>query len=168
MSLPRPHLNRKPPEGDERRSRQSRRSDKLQFRVSVVVILLIAGMSLWVHTQGDHLHAQGVRLHNEGVQISQQQKMLASQVSVNHQLAAQIQAERVRSIRTGCQAQNTRHDNTITALHQQLAIVEKSPPPGTTAEEIKQSVQANIALINAFEPHQDCKALVKQGTAPPG
>lgn len=83
-------------------------------------------------------------------------------------LLRQVQASRVNATLTTCREQNDRHDNTIDALN--AAVVKLKPT--LSAEDranLKQSIAANVSLIDALAPKQDCKKRVERlvgGTDP--
>lgn len=71
-------------------------------------------------------------------------------------LAVQIQQERARNIRLGCEQQNQRHDDTIRALDRLIALV-----PASGRARAEQGRAGTLLLINALAPKRDCVALVR-------
>lgn len=69
----------------------------------------------------------------------------------------EINAQRADSIRTSCNDQNHRHDNTIHELH---ALVDQLPP--ARRAQAKRNISSTILLIDALAPKQNCDALVKR------
>lgn len=78
-------------------------------------------------------------------------------------VADAIQRQRVDSIRTGCKAQNHRHDATIRALDVLIARL----PTGPRRNRAKANRKGTLFLLNAIVPHQDCKALVQRAAPSP-
>lgn len=83
-------------------------------------------------------------------------------------LAIKFQNQRIENIRNNCRTTNKRHDNTIKALDRALKVELKNLPKGqvVTKEQIKANRDSTIFIIDALQPHQDCKLLVAraQGT----
>lgn len=74
-----------------------------------------------------------------------------------------IQAERVRNVRKGCEETNTRHDNAAEALTLIYMNSRKNAIEQGREDEIARinaSEQATISVINALVPKQDCDDLV--------
>lgn len=79
-------------------------------------------------------------------------------------LSHQIQQERRDATYSVCADQNRRHDATINQLLIEVRYYKKHLPRGTSAAQLQRSIDANISLINALAPAQDCKALAKRVT----
>lgn len=62
-------------------------------------------------------------------------------------------------IRTSCEAQNLRHDATISKLNQAAKRAIKRNPK--FADDIRAGIADNIAIIDALAPKQDCGQLIK-------
>lgn len=79
-----------------------------------------------------------------------------------------IKDNRAAFVRDSCTAQNARHDNTVHKLNDLVRQIE-AKNPNIPKDQVQQSIDANLALINALAPHQDCEQLVKvsQGKAKP-
>jgi len=79
-------------------------------------------------------------------------------------LAEQIQRERIRSIRSNCEAQNRRNRRTIETLDELILGM----PPGPRKKRAKQNRVGTVLLINALSPVRDCDRLVEDtaGTPP--
>lgn len=61
--------------------------------------------------------------------------------------------------RVACESQNTRHNNTVEKFFVVAAeAIEKHPEQATA---VKESTDANLALISTLQPLQDCEYLVK-------
>lgn len=74
-----------------------------------------------------------------------------------------IQAQRVSVTRSLCEAQNTRHRETIRALDGVLARASRGASRAKRIE-IYASRAPTILLINQLAPYQDCNALVRFAT----
>jgi len=70
----------------------------------------------------------------------------------------QIQAERRTNIARACRDQNGRHDRTVRELDRLIAQL-----PVDQRARARRVRDANVALIDALAPHQDCAALVDAG-----
>ena len=75
----------------------------------------------------------------------------------NGQLTREIQAERARSVRDGCEAQNQRHDGTIKTLNR---LIDKLPS-GPQRERAIHNRDSTVVLIEALVPKRDCEAQVR-------
>lgn len=80
--------------------------------------------------------------------------------------AAAIQQSRVNSSLTSCEEQNARHDNAIVALDKLLKRAARQAPT-TRIRQIRQSRMSTVLLINALQPHRNCRALVRNRIALP-
>lgn len=69
---------------------------------------------------------------------------------------SQIQAERARNVRSACEAQNARHDNTIRQVDRLIA----EAPPSRRAR-AGAGRAGTVLIIDALAPRRDCDALVK-------
>lgn len=69
-----------------------------------------------------------------------------------------IQQQRKDSIERSCNDQNKRHDDTINAFDTVADAAVKTNP--SRAKEIRASVKANLLIINAVVPKQNCDLLV--------
>lgn len=72
--------------------------------------------------------------------------------------ADEIQQQRREAIIRNCVDQNKRHDNTIEKFQQVALAAEKKDPKQRT--EIQAAVKANLTIIEALVPKQDCAELV--------
>lgn len=68
-------------------------------------------------------------------------------------LISEIQQQRANL----CNDQNERHDNTIKTLNTVLRNYVKKHPD--QAQQVKDSAQSNVLLINALAPKRDCSAI---------
>jgi hypothetical protein len=71
----------------------------------------------------------------------------------------QVKDTRKDFVRQNCTAQNKRHTDTVTAFHK--AADEATAKHPEQAAAIQESVDANLAIIAALAPVQDCDYLVK-------
>lgn len=71
----------------------------------------------------------------------------------------QVKDTRQDFVQQNCSAQNKRHSDTINAFRAQAATLAKKHPEQATA--IQESVSANLEIIDALAPVQDCAYLVK-------
>jgi hypothetical protein len=78
-------------------------------------------------------------------------------------LAEQIQRERIRSIRSNCEAQNRRNRNTIETLDELILGM----PPGPRKKRAKQNRVGTVLLINSLAPVRDCDRLVEDTASTP-
>lgn len=78
-------------------------------------------------------------------------------------LAREVQSQRVEAIRSNCEAQNRRHDETIVTLDRLVA----SLPDGPRKERAKAGRKGTVLLIEALQPRQDCVALVRRAAPTP-
>ena len=70
-----------------------------------------------------------------------------------------LKVTRITFIRYTCESQNQRHDKVIAELDRQIA---KLPPKDR--EEARKSRDANVAILEALSPKQNCNALSKVAT----
>lgn len=79
----------------------------------------------------------------------------------------QFKETRKAFVRDTCKAQNKRNRDTIKAFYEEALRLEKKFP--SQGDQIRQSVQSNLRLINTLEPRQDCTKLseVSVGEAKP-
>lgn len=82
-------------------------------------------------------------------------------------LLGDLQETRKEFVFTSCKAQNERHDKTIAEFEKASKEAVKRHPE--LADEIKESKEANLEIIEALTPEQDCKKLseVAVGEAEP-
>lgn len=73
-----------------------------------------------------------------------------------------IQQQRAATIRGNCEDQNQRNYSTVVKLNKAVAFEIKKHP--ARAEQIRQSAEVSIGLINALAPHQDCVQVVREAT----
>lgn len=80
----------------------------------------------------------------------------------NAQVVKQIQDERANNIRSSCQDQNTRHDDTVAALDK-LADRDLKQAD-TPAEKVRaqQTIDGTKALVDALAPKGDCEQRVRE------
>lgn len=76
------------------------------------------------------------------------------------QTATEIQAQRRESIFRSCYEQNVRHDNTVLQFRRVADEAAKKQPE--EASRIKAAVKANLTIIEALVPKQDCVKLVER------
>lgn len=62
---------------------------------------------------------------------------------------------------SACQAQNDRHDRTVFLFHKESAAVVKKHPE--QAQAIRESTAANLRIIDALTPKQNCNKLAPRG-----
>jgi hypothetical protein len=78
-----------------------------------------------------------------------------------------IQASRAENVRANCTEQNERHDNTIRTLDSVLRDAKRRASPARR-EQLAQSRESTVLLINALAPKRDCEQRVReQVTASP-
>lgn len=84
-------------------------------------------------------------------------------IGANSDRVEEIQQERAANIVRGCRDQNKRHDDTVMQLDALLTIAKLSVAgePGR-AEQIEQSRDFTVALIDALAPVRDCQAVIEQ------
>jgi hypothetical protein len=93
--------------------------------------------------------------------------LLTEQGKQNDKIASQqlqIQNQRRDAIRNTCEDQNTRHDNTVAKF--EAAAQEETKNHPEQAAQIQESIQANLQIIDALVPKQDCEALINQSVKP--
>lgn len=78
------------------------------------------------------------------------------------ELARSIQAQRVNSVLTNCQDQNTRHDNTLTKLD---AVID-GMPEGPDKARAKANQPSTVILIDALVPKRDCRKVLDDALTP--
>lgn len=136
-----------------------RATDKLAVVCTAICILCLAGVGVWSGTVLD---------------TNRQADQAAD-------TAAQIQRERARNVRSNCEEQNRRHDDSIGTLdrlvlerltHHRVAATLPAPqvevrlaaalkladPP--VRAQVQQSIGSTVLLIEALVPKRDCRALV--------
>lgn len=62
---------------------------------------------------------------------------------------------------SACQGQNDRHDKTVALFQQETAKIIKKRPE--QAKAVRESTAANLRIINALTPRQDCDKLAPRG-----
>lgn len=80
----------------------------------------------------------------------------AAQQRAEH-LARQVAAQRLAAIRSTCEEQNVRHDQTLRTLDRLIAKV----PPDRRAQ-ARRSRASTVLLIDALAPKRDCDQRVRQ------
>lgn len=119
-----------------------------------------------LRTRLDDIHVQYQRFaRHVGIALTIMAIVLVASLALQGYLIAQnsdraneIQSQRARSIVENCQAQNTRHDDTIMALDRVIAQAVKDQPERAT--QIRQARESNVLLINALAPKRSCQALL--------
>lgn len=76
-----------------------------------------------------------------------------------HETTNAIQEQRKESIFRACADQNERHDNSFTEFRTAAADYIKKHPK--EAAQVRESVDANLAIIEALSPKQDCVKVVR-------
>jgi hypothetical protein len=84
--------------------------------------------------------------------------LLQKQAQVTHD----IQLQRASTIRGNCEDQNERNYSTVAKLNKAVAVEIKRHPE--RKDQIRQSAEVSIGLINALAPHQDCVKVVREAT----
>lgn len=77
-------------------------------------------------------------------------------------IVADIQTQRENSLRSLCEDQNKRHDDTSKKLTDAAAKDEAARKTEAGKAEVRRRRDVTLALIDALSPHQDCDELVKQ------
>lgn len=75
-----------------------------------------------------------------------------------HDTTNAIQEQRKESIFRACDDQNKRHDNSFTEFNKAAADYIKKHPK--EADQVRESVDANLAIIEALSPKQECDKVV--------
>jgi hypothetical protein len=70
-----------------------------------------------------------------------------------------IQKQRRESILIACRDQNIRHDNTVIQFRRIAATATANNPK--QAKQIRRNIEANLKIIDAIAPKQDCDRLVQ-------
>lgn len=121
--------------------------------VAVVVLSLVfAAAALFSVVSRNNENADVAKARAESAQA------LARQAQ---EIGARIQAERVRNIRDGCEAQNMRHRNAVKFID---SYIRKSPPAQRAAAEANRKV--TVRFINTLAPLQNCDEVVARQTRP--
>lgn len=81
---------------------------------------------------------------------------------VQKKTTQEIQQQRKDTIRTACEDQNRRHDDTSSKLTKAMRDAIHQHPEQQA--QIRQSSQVSLGLINALVPKQDCDAVVRKAT----
>lgn len=71
----------------------------------------------------------------------------------------EIKSNRELFVREACEQTNGRHDQTLARFEEAAAEGKRKHPE--LAQEIEESRDSNIGIIEALAPHQDCDYLVK-------
>jgi hypothetical protein len=71
----------------------------------------------------------------------------------------EIQKQRRESILTACRDQNIRHDNTVIQFRK-IAVTAAAANP-KQAKQIRRNIDANLRIIDAIAPKQNCDHLVQ-------
>ena len=83
-------------------------------------------------------------------------------IRANQHRVDQINAERARNVRLTCEDINRRHDQTIATLDAVILKRSKSEKQSKLRrQQIRQSRETTVLLINALTPKRDCDALVR-------
>lgn len=124
--------------------RLTKHADEVKARFHRWFVISLAAFAIIALSSAAGLVGFGVLLQNQG--------------KVTHD----IQLQRRANIRGNCEDQNQRNYVTIQRLNKALIFATKQHPE--RKEQIRQSSQVSIGLINALAPHQDCRQVVREAT----
>jgi preprotein translocase subunit SecF len=129
---------------------ESSRSQLHRFFNWGIAILAVVGL-----TTAASIFGFGIVLNQQG---QQNNKIAEAQ--------AQIQQQREDSIRSSCEDQNARHDNTVASFEQAAKSTIKKHPE--LAAQVHENVNTNLKIINALVPKQNCDQVVAESVKPVG
>ena len=142
------------------------------LRVLLIGLAIVVAIGMGLAAYGI---AQAGSAQDSARVIAQHQAALArgvaqaanAKASQAQEIATAVTAERDATILRECRAQNARNVASITELraiiHHYLRNAKRLP--GWQRHQIKTSERANIALIDALVPFQNCQQVLRQSTS---
>lgn len=139
-------------------------TEAIESRFQRFFIMALIAFSIIGLTSAGALVGYGVLLR----QTSHQADEIQQQTTIIQRQTNIIQQQRRDSVRKTCQEQNERHKNTVKVFNGIFAKALKKATDPVQRAQLLSSRNANLLVINALAPHQNCDEVVRKAVPTEG